>query len=93
MINPSDACEREQKLIQAHLPFSELPQSDVDCLTLNISVPTTYTTSAAQQLPVLAFVHGGAFPNGSSSHPQYDLARITAAASEIGKPMIAIGIK
>ncbi|EWZ84230.1 hypothetical protein FOCG_11821 [Fusarium oxysporum f. sp. radicis-lycopersici 26381] len=88
-MSPSNGCEWEHTLIQQSLPFYPRPQSDTECLTLNISVPKS---SAKTNLPVLVFVHGGAFATGSSSYPQYDLARFTALSAKIGKPIVAVSI-
>ena len=44
------------------------PQSE-DCLFLNVSTPTTATATSA--LPVMVFIHGGAFVEGSGSSPFY----------------------
>ncbi|MGB1610124.1 MAG: carboxylesterase family protein, partial [Ilumatobacteraceae bacterium] len=40
---------------------------DEDCLTLNI-----FTPDATARLPVMVWIHGGAFVNGSGSLPWYD---------------------
>jgi para-nitrobenzyl esterase len=42
-----------------------------DYLTLNIWTPDP----GAQELPVMAFIYGGAFVSGGSSTPLYDGAR------------------
>ncbi|NNG19770.1 carboxylesterase/lipase family protein [Naumannella sp. ID2617S] len=44
------------------------PQSE-DCLTLNITAPAE---PSADSLPVMVFIHGGAFVNGAGSDPAYD---------------------
>ncbi|KAH6974610.1 Alpha/Beta hydrolase protein [Ilyonectria sp. MPI-CAGE-AT-0026] len=88
-MSPTDGCEHEQRLIQKSLPCSPFHQSDTECLTLNISAPSGHGPGS---LPVLAFVHGGAFATGSSSYPQCDLAPITNMSVEAGTPMISVGI-
>lgn len=40
-----------------------------DCLTLNVTAPTDPTE---ERLPVMVFIHGGAFVNGSASEAHYD---------------------
>ena len=57
---------------------SKLPEhtESEDCLTLNVWAPKRKRT---RLLPVMVFVHGGAFKQGSSSSPLYeasDLARL-----------------
>ncbi|KAK5659820.1 hypothetical protein OQA88_1032 [Cercophora sp. LCS_1] len=93
-LSPVDGCQWEHKLIQHSLPSPEFEQSDTECLTLNIAVPDLATDGrGGQPWPVLALVHGGAFATGSSSYPQYDLARIVQMSVEVGQPIIAVGIK
>lgn len=48
--------------------------SEKDCLNLNISIPfhPESPNSAQRPLPVLVFLHGGAFTYGTSSSPLYD---------------------
>ncbi|KAJ5636954.1 Alpha/Beta hydrolase protein [Penicillium longicatenatum] len=88
-LSPANGCAWEQTLLQHSLPFPEYPQSDTDCLTMNIAVPNLKDTDP---LPVLVMVHGGAFVTGSSSYPQYDLARITNQSLELKKPMIVVAV-
>ncbi|OQE42964.1 hypothetical protein PENCOP_c003G00472 [Penicillium coprophilum] len=87
--SPEYGCAWEQTLLQHSLPFPEYIQSDTECLTLNIAVPNV---KDADSLPVLVMVHGGAFVTGSSSYPQYDLARITNQSLELEKPMIVVAV-
>lgn len=91
MINPPDACEREQALIQQELPFSEFKQSATNGLTLNITAPRAVDPDIS--MPVMVFVHGGGFANGSSSFPHYDLALITKMSIEAGMPVVSVGVK
>lgn len=87
---PSGAASGEQRLIQHELPVGDFSQSDIDCLTLNISVPTE---RHATDLPVLVYIHGGAFFLGSSSFPQNDLYRLVQLSVDDGKPIIVVGVK
>lgn len=50
-----------------------LPQSE-DCLTLNVWTPGL----DGPRRPVMVWVHGGGFTNGSSAEPMYDGARLAA---------------
>ncbi|KAF9894102.1 hypothetical protein FE257_009075 [Aspergillus nanangensis] len=88
-LSPLNGCEWEQKLIQKSLPFPDYPQSDTECLTLNIARPVV---KDSQTLPVLVLVHGGAFATGSSAYPQYDLARITKQSVDMGMPLVAVSV-
>lgn len=90
-LSPANGCQWEHALIQQSLGSPEFGQSDRECLTLNIAVPDLQADGP--EWPVLALVHGGAFATGSSSYPQYDLARIVQRSVKIGKPIIAVGIK
>lgn len=94
-LSPAAGCQWEQTLIQQSLPFQTFEQSDTECLTVNIAVPDLNPDDggASSAWPVLALVHGGAFVTGSSSYPQYDLARIVQISVEMGQPMVAVGIK
>ena len=49
------------------------PQSE-DCLTLNI-----WTCGKKKNLPVMVFIHGGAFQSGGSSDPLYNGSNFAAA--------------
>lgn len=46
---------------------------DEDCLYLNVWAP-----AAAKQLPVMVWIHGGAFTTGSGSMPLYDGSHLAA---------------
>lgn len=47
-----------------------------DCLTINISIPATFDRKSGEKLPVLFWIHGGAYVGGSSSLYRLDqLAR------------------
>ncbi|EPS43629.1 hypothetical protein H072_2399 [Dactylellina haptotyla CBS 200.50] len=69
-------------------PFPDLPESE-DCLNLNIVRPVGYSHT---KLPVLVWIHGGAFKNGGSSNPPYNLTFIVDESIKIGKPIIAVSI-
>ncbi len=50
------------------MPGEALPKVSEDCLYLNIWTPAK---SAAAHLPVMVFIYGGGFSNGSASMPLY----------------------
>ncbi|MCW2601192.1 MAG: carboxylesterase/lipase family protein [Frankiales bacterium] len=60
------------------VPGMEVGRVDEDCLTLNVWAPT----GAAGPLPVMVWIHGGAFVIGGSSLPTYD-ARLLAAEQSV----------
>lgn len=90
LLSPANGCEWEQTLLHHSLPFPEYTQSDTECLTLNLAVCTGKEVGS---LPVLLLVHGGAFTTGSSSYPQYDLARFAKLSLDCNMPMIVVGVK
>jgi carboxylesterase type B len=45
--------------------FPRVKQSEFDCLNLSITVPRTSLDHSAPKVPVLVFIHGGAFVGGS----------------------------
>ena len=59
---------------------------DEDCLTLNVWMPAE---PPAAPLPVLVFVHGGAFKAGASSRPIYD----GRALSELGAVVVTLNYR
>ena len=90
---PPNCCSHEFGIIQQSLPLpsKDFEQSDVDCLHLNITIPEG-TLDKASGLPVFVFIHGGGFFNGSNVWPQYDQARIVKLSSDLGTPIIGVGI-
>lgn len=59
------------------------PQSE-DCLYLNVSAP-----AGAEDLPVMVFVHGGAYRSGSGGMPDYD----GAAFARLGVVLVTISYR
>lgn len=60
------------------------------CLRLNVIVPKSATP--ASSLPVLVFVHGGAFFIGSSTRPYYEPSTLCAKAIERGTPHVFVSM-
>lgn len=74
-------------------PWLEIPETDeFNCLNLNISVPKR-PEQQMNPLPVMVFIHGGAFTYAANSAPIYD-GRILAAASaeKFSNPTIIITV-
>ncbi|OQV00572.1 hypothetical protein CLAIMM_06052 [Cladophialophora immunda] len=87
-VSPAVGCDMEQGLIQKSLPHGAFSSSETECLNLTIHVPE----GSHQGLPVLAFIHGGAYAIGANSWPQADLATIVRLSVTAGSPIIGIGI-
>lgn len=64
-----------------------LNQSE-DCLTLNVVRPE----GNHKDLPVAIWIYGGAFVDGASATPSYNLSYIVQNSVEIGKPIIAVSL-
>ena len=90
VISPPSGCDMEYTFVQHTLSKPSLPQSDVDGLNLNITVPKGHVGQS--KLPVIVFIHGGGFAVGSNAWPQYDLASVVSFATEKGMPLIGINI-
>lgn len=84
-------CDLELMHVQHALPKKKLPQSDVDCLNLNIAVPAG--TTASSRLPVFLFIHGGGLVIGANSWPQFDYTRLVGLSVEKKLPIVAVSIK
>lgn len=56
-----------------------------DCLVLNVFVPrrVDFGNSQANDLPVLLWIHGGAFTSGSGTTPKYDGRHLSNATDSI----------
>ncbi|RAH50329.1 putative carboxylesterase [Aspergillus brunneoviolaceus CBS 621.78] len=89
-LSPSFGCDLELSIVQHTLPQKPLPQSDVDCLNLNIATPSDTTTDA--RLPVFVFIHGSGLFIGANSWPQFELERLVALSVSNGLPIVAVSI-
>lgn len=90
-VSPSFGCDFELGHIQHTLPKKELPQSDLNCLNLNITVPAG--TTETSNLPVFLFIHGGGLVLGANSWPQFDYARFVKLSVEKNLPIVAVSMK
>ncbi|GIK05682.1 hypothetical protein Aspvir_009795 [Aspergillus viridinutans] len=88
-LSPSFGCDLELGHIQHILPKKELPQSDLNCLNLNITVPAG--TTGTSKLPVFLFIHGGGLVLGANSWPQFDYARSEVAMRWVQKHIADFG--
>ena len=70
-------------------PLLNLTQSE-DCLNLNVVRPSDTEPDAA--LPVLFWMYGGGYRQGSSADPMWNLSYIVQTSVENKQPMIAVSI-
>lgn len=61
------------------IPLGEGIAQDEDCLSVNVSAPA----DAATPLPVMVWIHGGAYTFGSSSQPLYDPTSLVAGGDVV----------
>lgn len=74
--DPPPACP------QAEMEIIDQPRQSEDCLYLNIFVPGKLDTkSAGKKLPVMVWIHGGAFIFGSSA--SHDVSQLAASGNVI----------
>ncbi|EXL50330.1 hypothetical protein FOCG_08632 [Fusarium oxysporum f. sp. radicis-lycopersici 26381] len=93
VVRPPLACDIEFGLIQKALDKPhDRPMSDLNGLTLDITAPELTVNDNNAKIPVLVFIHGGAFIIGDSGAPHYDMAAIVAYSQSIGKPIIGVSI-
>ncbi|KAH0421745.1 hypothetical protein CcaCcLH18_13252 [Colletotrichum camelliae] len=91
VISDPEGVHKEHFIIQKTLPVNGHPGiSGTECLNLNIAAPAN--SSKAESLPVIVFIHGGAFITGSNWWPQYDLKRIVQLSIKQGQSLIAVSI-
>jgi carboxylesterase type B len=74
-------------MVEANDPFNALPQSE-DCLTLSIFRPVG--VSKWSQVPVLFWIHGGAFLNGAGIN--FDCDSIANRSAQLDEPVIVVAI-
>ncbi|KAI8940587.1 hypothetical protein NX059_001861 [Plenodomus lindquistii] len=82
------------------LPTDDLPDDEEqseDCLNLSIHLPSVCLTKSQElqpdaKLPVLVFIHGGAFFLGSANRPYYNPANLVQHAQTRGTPVIFVAI-
>ncbi|KAH7125799.1 putative carboxylesterase [Dactylonectria macrodidyma] len=55
-----------------------------NCLTINLAIPP----DTSNKVPVLTFIHGGAFIFGSSHFPIYDGYRLVSESVRKGRPVV-----
>jgi len=84
-------------LIEATTKVADLMEDEFACLNLNIAVPADAlpkptTDGPRTLLPVMVWVHGGAFKNGSASDPRYYPTTLSTLAASHKNPIIIVQI-
>ncbi|KAI1776721.1 alpha/beta-hydrolase [Hypoxylon cercidicola] len=74
------------------IPASELHGMGEDCLSINIVRPAGLSPNSTARLPVMFWIHGGAYQYGGSAQPVYNLTYIVQKSVEIGMPVIGVSI-
>ena len=91
-IQPEDSakmdCESNQFPVDSVAHYHEL-QSE-DCLRLSITLPIS--VSPLSRLPVIVFLHGGAFFIGSGSRPYYSPVIFCKQAIANGHPLVFVSV-
>ncbi len=64
-------CPQAPGLLESTMGAALPPMSE-DCLSLGVFVPPSVVAGTASARPVLVWIHGGAYVNGSGSTPWYD---------------------
>ena len=64
-------------------------QDEYECLNLNVVTPA----ATGKNLPVMVWIHGGAFALGASTPDVFDGLEIVTTSVKLGKPVIHVSIK
>lgn len=88
-IQPLKSAHMDAKSNQLPDDVEEQDQAE-DCLNLTITTPQGATPES--KLPVVVFIHGGAFFLGSGQRKYYDPLTFCTQATEMGKPLIFVSI-
>ncbi|KAI0690024.1 carotenoid ester lipase precursor [Cerioporus squamosus] len=86
---PSEVLEGLQTLGTVFDTNVDVPQSE-DCLNLNIIRPAE--VSPHEKLPVLFWMYGGAFADGSNAMAKYNGTLIVQRSIDIGEPVIWVAV-
>ncbi|BFZ61681.1 hypothetical protein YB2330_002754 [Saitoella coloradoensis] len=87
---PAHTPENELAFLGATLPVRELEQDEFGCLNINVSVPTGTSSTTKGLLPVLLFIHGGAYKFSAATFPQHDVTALCSLSHTLSKPTIIV---
>ncbi|KAG9647827.1 alpha/beta-hydrolase, partial [Aureobasidium melanogenum] len=88
-IQPLESAHMDAQSNQLPDDVEEQDQAE-NCLNLTITTPKDTTPDS--NLPVVVFIHGGAFFLGSGQRKYYEPLTFCTQASEMGKPLIFVSI-
>ncbi|RPD58752.1 carotenoid ester lipase precursor [Lentinus tigrinus ALCF2SS1-6] len=86
---PPEVLESLATIGAAVSPNMNVPQSE-DCLNLNVIRPANLTNH--EKLPVLFWIYGGGFSDGSNAVTFYNGTAIVERSIEIGEPIIWVAV-
>lgn len=79
-----NACPDENLAADAVYGMSE------NCLSINVVRPTGINATA--NVPVMVWIHGGSYQEGTSGLPYYNLSYIIQRSVDVGKPIVGVSI-
>ncbi|KAG0054305.1 hypothetical protein BGZ83_011510 [Gryganskiella cystojenkinii] len=69
-----------------------LDHDEIDCLNLNIFVPMDSLKVGAKPVPVMTWLHGGAFRDGSNGVILYNASNMVKKSVELNQPVIIVTV-
>ncbi|KAF9090699.1 hypothetical protein BGX29_011338 [Mortierella sp. GBA35] len=66
--------------------------SELEGLNMNIFVPLSALAEGAEPIPVMTWVHGGAYRHGANCIPLYDARNFVQHSVELNQPVIVVAI-
>ncbi|KUJ09746.1 putative carboxylesterase [Mollisia scopiformis] len=94
---PQSPEPNNSETFQSHVDFpSDVTESEFECLNLFIIRPSKEALSRFgkenENLPVLIWIHGGAFGFGAGTDPMWDPSRLILESLALGTPFIAVNL-
>ncbi|KAI8346028.1 Alpha/Beta hydrolase protein [Mortierella sp. GBAus27b] len=73
-------------------PLANIKYDEKECLNMNIYVPLKSLQEGAEPIPVMTWIYGGAFTEGSNALGLYDASNFVQQSIQARKPVIVVGI-
>lgn len=91
---PRSPQEPHDSLLPVILEEAPFTYDEFKCLNLNITAPVAALehNKSASLLPVMVFIHGGAFKEGSNSHARNSGETLCTLAEDFGRPVAIVSI-